>query len=1075
MLFSLFLSTILSAQATTFRDIINPVFANVNKTRVSTGYLKEYGYPFLDMGRFDGVSQADSSVLDMAVWRRLFGCFVTSYVGNTINPTGQQINSLNNINANIDAKENLGYVPISLLFTQYNDIRPDALTAQLLIANNNQLYENTTPQANPYRTQTLFAAAPSRSYSNVPTTQFYFDGSFIQTNFPGIYNSSLTIYPSSGGSLPNYTISADFSDGLGFRTVTLNSAINVSWALTGTYNIRVKITNSSSGAVVMSQFNFTCYTASCTGCLAIEDQKSLDHPSFLATTTHTLNTDFAGHSGGDVKYILSAQNPTNSKYITNGTNKIRKPLIIVEGFDASNNLPQFFDSYTLKNFLNELLLSGSIDGTNIDLNTKLDLAGYDLIFLNYAVGTDDIRRNANFFQNVLRVVNSVKEGTEPCVVFGSSMGGLVTRYGLANIVKNGYFQDPRLPATTSHDPQTRLLITHDSPHRGANIPLGLQFLVNRLYLQPAIPVGIAGFTISIKDLVPALEGAYSLFNYAPAPKNMLLYRATGIGTNDYATNTFLIDGGPYRTMVDNLPNNPLTNQPYYQLSAMSNGSQCAQKIFDPNSFLATADGAGGGGLGILNFSGSAQLKLRATPEQNTIGLPIVDFQFILKTQFLIFTFSNYEINYVVNSPNIIPYDGSSGGLTSFPTKIGEKRPGSAMGGSIKSVVIDLLSSYYYTLLSPQVGFCFLPTGSALDASGFIYSRPAIDQIYANNFNPSPSVASTFPNFLAQAQQNSITYVGSDKNTVLTGNFYNAPHISFNTRNSKWLFEKITNSASSNQECTTECKPDITGPKLLCNYEYYSINSGGAPVTWVANPSNAAYIYLLGGGNALLVKNTNAYFTLTASFQSGACTITSNPLNIEAGTVPMPFFSLLGPYSPVCPGGTANFTASVVDPNIEYTWSCISGNCGAVQSSSYGIGHSSNTYSVSSYATTGTSFTIQATGTRSNICGTSAVPISSTFTVQIGGNCFAFFSVALSPNPASNVLNVSITDKSPNAKDDDEFEVTIADLVGNVKHDKKYKTKDNQIDISSLKTGNYSLRLIKTSGTDVVTKSFSVVK
>ena len=44
----------LTAQTTTMRDVLNTAFANIDKTRVPTKYLKEYGYPFLDMGRFDG-------------------------------------------------------------------------------------------------------------------------------------------------------------------------------------------------------------------------------------------------------------------------------------------------------------------------------------------------------------------------------------------------------------------------------------------------------------------------------------------------------------------------------------------------------------------------------------------------------------------------------------------------------------------------------------------------------------------------------------------------------------------------------------------------------------------------------------------------------------------------------------------------------------------------------------------------------------------------------------------------------------------------------------------------------------
>ncbi len=1065
-----------------YRTKMNSVFQNVDKTQASTKYIKEYGYPFLAMDNFNG-TLLDSNLLDMNAWRMLYGAFATSYVGTTT-PT---IPALSNINTTVANYVTSGVIPVSLVYANYNDLRPDAISANLLTYTNGQIFDVAGRSQNPYRTQTLFASAPSISYSSTPVTQFMFNCDLIYTNLPGTFCSASPL---------TYSIAVDFADGLGYRAVTLGTAMNVSWALTGDYRIKVKAT-SSTGTVVQSWFYFSVRSVPCTNCYVIDNKQELIDPSFLTTPTHNLTSDPLGHSGGRVFYILSKKNTTG---------KIRKPLIIAEGFDLSLLAPELqANNYSLIDFLQEMDQSNNLYGPNDkSLNLHLDGIigdgepnnGYDLVFIDYNYGVDDIRRNANLFQNVLRRVNSEKASvgsTEQNVVWGSSMGGLVTRYGLASIVKNGYYQDTRLPILTSHDPQTRLLITHDSPHRGANIPVAVQLLLQYLHASPSINVGIF-WSLSFKDLSPAIEQGYNVISNGVAAKQMLLYRATD--AYNVVTNDFLMDGGDYRTMVDFPIGSTYT--PQYQISALSNGSQCAQKTFEPNSTLLTGAASGGGTL-LLGYiaGGNANATLRSAPIYGTTNLPIVDFHFSLKQIYLGFISYTTILDYVVNSPNIISptplqylvsYDGSPGGLSQLPSSynnfvvnVGFDSKNLDRDGNFGKALKFLFAphAYGYGFTTPYTGFCFVPTGSALDANGFMYSPTAINQVYSNNLNVS-SNNSSFPKFLAQSQISSITFVKHDviKNSTVSGNFYSTPHISFATRNSIWLYERITNAATSGQECTSECNPyNITGSKLLCSYEYYSINSGGAPVTWVANPSNAAYMYITGAGTVILARNNliNAYFTLTASFQSGACTITSNPLNIEAGTVPMPFFSLLGPYSPVCPGGTANFTASVVDPNIEYTWSCISGNCGAVQSSSYGIGHSSNTYSVSSYATTGTSFTIQATGIRSNVCGTSAVPISSTFTVQIGGNCFAFFSVALSPNPASNVLNVSITDKSPNAKDDDEFEVTIADLVGNVKHNKKYKTKDNQIDITSLKTGNYSLRLIKTSGTDVVTKSFSVVK
>jgi len=81
--FLLFATHILAQDA--FRTKMNTVFQNVNKTLVPTQYLKEYGYPFLALDRFNGSLQ-DTNLLDMGAWRMLYGTFGTSYVGSNSPP-----------------------------------------------------------------------------------------------------------------------------------------------------------------------------------------------------------------------------------------------------------------------------------------------------------------------------------------------------------------------------------------------------------------------------------------------------------------------------------------------------------------------------------------------------------------------------------------------------------------------------------------------------------------------------------------------------------------------------------------------------------------------------------------------------------------------------------------------------------------------------------------------------------------------------------------------------------------------------------------------------------------------------
>lgn len=146
------------------------------------------------------------------------------------------------------------------------------------------------------------------------------------------------------------------------------------------------------------------------------------------------------------------------------------------------------------------------------------------------------------------------------VVMGLSMGGLCARYALANMTKN-------FPATPT---ETRLLITHDSPHQGANVPLGLQYLLRMVG-------GAQLFGYNIFDIYPDYNDVIGLLN-APATQQLLTYRS--LTTNSFATNNFL--STTYRNMITFAGTNP---QPTYRFIATSLGNECARPVYNPYTQL----------------------------------------------------------------------------------------------------------------------------------------------------------------------------------------------------------------------------------------------------------------------------------------------------------------------------------------------------------------------------------------------------------------------------------------------------------------------------------------------------------
>jgi pimeloyl-ACP methyl ester carboxylesterase len=149
-----------------------------------------------------------------------------------------------------------------------------------------------------------------------------------------------------------------------------------------------------------------------------------------------------------------------------------KPIILLDGFDPNDgrDIPSIY---------------GLLDyGVGLNLADDLRNQGYDVVIMNFpnytrpatstlvSGGSDFIQRNAMVLVELLNQVNAMKVGTEKNVVIGPSMGGLIARYGLRYMEMN----------TLDHD--TRLYISFDAPHNGANIPIGFQHLFNYMANGP---------------------------------------------------------------------------------------------------------------------------------------------------------------------------------------------------------------------------------------------------------------------------------------------------------------------------------------------------------------------------------------------------------------------------------------------------------------------------------------------------------------------------------------------------------------------------------------------------------------
>ncbi|MBT9394433.1 T9SS type A sorting domain-containing protein [Hymenobacter sp. NST-14] len=155
---------------------------------------------------------------------------------------------------------------------------------------------------------------------------------------------------------------------------------------------------------------------------------------------------------------------------------LRNPVIVMDGFDPSDKrslakIAQDFEPLT------PALTVGGKERDLVILNFPWVWRPNKKNQLDWADGgADYIERNALVFVELLsRVKALMADPNQKITVIGPSMGGLISRYGLALMEKN--YADSSNPITYQnpywkHNVDT--WFSFDAPHGGANIPLGDQ-------------------------------------------------------------------------------------------------------------------------------------------------------------------------------------------------------------------------------------------------------------------------------------------------------------------------------------------------------------------------------------------------------------------------------------------------------------------------------------------------------------------------------------------------------------------------------------------------------------------------
>ena len=332
-------------------------------------------------------------------------------------------------------------LPLSILVTEFESLSTEAIARE-------DVYKNSQDQ---------WVAKPN---TTVFTTHNLALASALNPTISGLTNTFL-LKNNLIFNTTNKTISAilaNFNDGQGWRTVTANQAITVTFPNQANQKIDFRI-------------QFTDGTEKNNSAeLAYIPAVSLRNPGNTSAIT-TINASIP-YQGVEDPAAYLGQGEYEIFY-DNGNGVLDKPIILLDGFDPNDGRP-IPAIYGLLNY--------GLSGQNLadDLRNQ----GFDVIILNFPNytqtetgnllngGADYIQRNAMVLVELLNQINALKVGTEKNVVIGPSMGGLIARYGLRYMEQN----------SLNHD--TRLYLSFDAPHYGANIPIGFQHLFNYMANGP---------------------------------------------------------------------------------------------------------------------------------------------------------------------------------------------------------------------------------------------------------------------------------------------------------------------------------------------------------------------------------------------------------------------------------------------------------------------------------------------------------------------------------------------------------------------------------------------------------------
>ena len=831
---------------TDFANQMNNIFQHLDKNRVPHGILTDFGLDYVDLSSYSG-SLSTTNYTSRATVHEAYYDLISSRI-RQVSAGFMQPQDFEKLWHN-HRTENI--ITVGGLYFKYAKFKDDARTTGKINVINNKLYDvfSRGIWQNPYEEKSTFILAPSiNSYKGL-NFQVKLPQDIVLSNYPSQIQS----------------IAIDFQDGQGYRIINYNQTVNVNYAQANTYIWKFKLTLTN-GQILYSHSEIEIKEGLQTKDISsLKTSQTQNAPtSNTAQSSSNLDDYFKTTVTATTSYY--GKNATATLFIRDANNDgIRNPLIVAEGFDTGVilNPEQEAGDNNIERFL-----EGVEDG-GLPLENQIDT--YDIIYVDWDNGVDFIQRNAFAFEEAIRWVNDNKIGDTPNTVIGQSMGGLIARYALANIEQNGDFNHdttlyishdaPHLGANTPIGMQH--MYRHvNNMYQSAPLPL--------LFGEVLIPLAFDASGI-YEDIVNSFGGnvstdlgtfvtpsQYLSVSDLPASRQMLY---NWVNT-DYEIRNAIHDAWQQDLSAMGYPQG-YNGQPIRNI-AIANGSECGVAYAHDTSLIRyektaadktilnsiigltdigvglTLSGTWQGAvlvvLGVLPGSSKYDIIFNASAMTNLNQNKQIYYGRITYKKKILW-FIPVSVNLTreeKHQPNgILPYDTYGGGAYTIENYLGD--------------LFDVLPTLENNGTFGRYGF--IPSASALDAGQGIVNLNNND--YKRNYvggNPPPAPKdSPFQNFVTHFDP-----------LNLQNN--NSEHISFNRRNGDWLVAELTDNPDFTN-CSFVCggSSTISGVNQFCTgTRTFSVPAGADTYQWqfFSDPIPMNDDPLTGNATIISATNTN---------------------------------------------------------------------------------------------------------------------------------------------------------------------------------------------------------------------------